>query len=181
MKEIHLTKDMFANLDDEAWAVMKDYNWQAITSFGWKSGQAKHYFARRTACINGLTFNIYMHRQLMGVPKPLNVRHKNSNYLDNRHENMYIDDEWGNVYRFKKFSTQSMYKGVIWDRANGLWRAEIKNMVIGYYIVELDAARAYNLKIIEVYGRVKSRMNKIKILRDFNQNKRNRVHADAKT
>lgn len=179
MKEILLTRRIITYLDDEVWDIFKDYNWQAIPSFQgkttakWKPGKLKHY-ARRTACVNGYTLVIYLHRQLMGVPKPFLVRHKNSDYLDNQHYNLLIEDEWGNKYCFRKFSPKSKYKGVIWDRANGLWRAEVHGLVIGYYIVEIDAARAYNLKMKEMFGTSQRKLNTISILRQYNKNKEER-------
>ena len=168
MKELPLTRRMRAYLDDEAWSVFKDYKWVAQSAYTWNKYK-KYYLARRDFIIDSHRFAIYLHRQVMGVPKPFLIRHKNIEHLDNQHDNLRIEDDTGREYFFRKFTTQSQYKGVFWDRYYGLWRAELYRLVIGYYPLEIDAARAYNIKIKEIYGNVPGRMNTIKIMREYNR------------
>jgi len=168
MKEIILTRDMKTSLDDEAWSVLKDYNWIALECFTQKTDR-KRFSARRDFHINGHRFFVYLHRQVMGVPKPFIVRHKNTEHLDNQHQNLQIEDEGGNIYHFRTFTTKSIYRGVVWDKFYGLWRAEFHGLTIGYYTVEIDAARAYNIKIKEIYGNAKRRLNTIRIMREYNR------------
>lgn len=53
-------------------------------------------------------------------------------------------------------NTTSIYKGVCWYRAYNKWRVQIKlnqkQMHIGYYDNEKDAAHAYNEKALELFG-----------------------------
>jgi len=169
MKEIILTQGVQTCLDDEAWSVLKEYNWLAAEAYTWRKDK-KRYLARRDFFINGQRFAVYLHRQVMGVPKPFIIKHKNE-CLDNQHENLRIEDEVGNPYFFRKFTAKSQFKGVCWDRYYGLWRSELHGLVIGYYSVEIDAARAYNIKIKEIYGNNPRRMNTIKIMREYNRKK----------
>lgn len=47
-------------------------------------------------------------------------------------------------------------KGVTWDAARGLWKAQLtamgKNLFLGRYGSVADAAAAYDAKAIEVFG-----------------------------
>ncbi len=58
--------------------------------------------------------------------------------------------------------TSSRYRGVDWH--NGSWRARIVidggSRFLGYYVEEIDAARAYNAEAIRVHGR-RARLNVI--------------------
>lgn len=168
MKELLLTRRVKTYLDDEAWSVLKDYSWMAQRAYTWLKDK-RCYLACRRVHIDGCRVDIFLHRQVMGVPKPFLIRHKSVGYLDNQHNSLQIEDAGGRFYHFRRFSDQSQFTGVFWDRYYGLWRAEFHKLVIGYYPVEVDAARAYNIKIKEVYGNVQRRMNTIRIMREYNR------------
>ena len=58
---------------------------------------------------------------------------------------------WNNPRKFR-----SQYRGVTWHKGNAKWYARIKigpTMVeIGYFDLELEAAKAYNLVARELHG-----------------------------
>lgn len=61
-----------------------------------------------------------------------------------------------NMWGKKRQNSTSQYIGVYYDKSRGLWATKIncngKTKFIGRFKVELDAAKAYNIKAIEIYG-----------------------------
>ena len=70
--------------------------------------------------------------------------------IDNRLLNLQIVTGRFNSYKTQGKGT-SMYKGVCWNSKLKKWQSQIrindKNKVIGYYINELEASEAYQLKL----------------------------------
>ena len=87
------------------------------------------------------------------------VDHINMNPLDNRKVNLRVVDKSLNMINRPKQKTSlkkytSKYKGVF--KFRNKWKSSCaykgKYHVIGYYDTELEAAKAYNKKIIELTG-----------------------------
>ena len=79
MKEIKLTQDKVALVDDE------DYKW--LNEFKWYC--AAGYAARNSPKINGKqSINIFMHREINNTPKGMDTDHISHNRLDNRKVNL---------------------------------------------------------------------------------------------
>lgn len=94
-----------------------------------------------------LTYGVWAHKS---------IDHINNDASDNRLSNLRLANDIQNSHnrrKYKKNST-SRYKGVhmVKDR----WRATIqfnkKQVSLGYYDSELDAAKAYNAKALELLG-----------------------------
>ena len=86
------------------------------------------------------------------------IDHINHNGLDNRRENLRIcTNAENNRHRRKPKNNTSGYKGVCWDKSKKKWRARIekdnKNIHIGYYNILEEAARAYDAKAKELFGK----------------------------
>lgn len=104
--------------------------------------------------------NILMHRLILGLTDPtVFVDHKNHNGLDNRKENLRIATRSQNQRnsRKPKRATSSKYKGVWWNVKYNRWEAQItvgkgKTRYIGRFTSEDDAAYAYDVTAIEIYG-----------------------------
>lgn len=104
----------------------------------------------------------FMHQWLMGVEHPLQVDHINNNTLDNRRScNLrVVNQSENNANRRKKRSKSSTpYKGVSTrSKANSSkpWRAQVskdkRTIIIGYYTTALEAALAYDAKLVELFG-----------------------------
>ena len=62
-----------------------------------------------------------------------------------------------------KSNTSSQYKGVSWDKQNNKWQSQIqfngKNIHLGRFLDEEDAALAYDQKAIELFGEFSSLNN----------------------
>jgi hypothetical protein len=98
----------------------------------------------------------YMHRLIM-LPDPGHeIDHINGDKLDNRRRNLRVCAHGENMRNQRSAFGSSRYKGVSWDNLRGKWRAYIvrdsRQVWLGYFDNEADAARAYNDAAFEVHG-----------------------------
>jgi len=86
------------------------------------------------------------------------VNHKNSNRLDNRIENLeWVTKHENNMYQIKqKRNTESKYKGISKTRNKKKWFARVminkKQIHLGTFDLEIDAAKAYNEGAKKYFG-----------------------------
>lgn len=99
---------------------------------------------------------IYIHKFLTSY---LIVDHINGNKLDNRRENLRSCNTSQNTANKFKKPGLSIYKGVSYDKnmkRKKRWMARLefngKNVTIGRFITEDEAALAYNKKAVELWG-----------------------------
>lgn len=85
------------------------------------------YAYREDRPLNGGVRMIYMHREIMGLPRQFDGRqvdHKNRHGLDNRRENLRIVTNAENSQnRASCIGSKSKYRGVCWNQ--GRWRAVV--------------------------------------------------------
>jgi hypothetical protein len=98
---------------------------------------------------------LYLHRLIVGALPGETVDHINGNSLDNRKENLRLATSSQNAMNaHKRAGTKSKYKGVSFNQ--NLWRSGIylngKRIDLGYFKNEIDAARAYDQKALELFG-----------------------------
>ncbi len=104
---------------------------------------------------------IYMHRIIAEAFLPnytekLEVDHINGDKSDNRLCNLRMVTTAENSRAFKRKSNgkPSKYKGVCWYKAYSNWMVNIKinqkPIFVGYYKDEIEAAKAYDAKAIEL-------------------------------
>jgi len=75
-----------------------------ITPYKWHLKKGYYnFYAYRNKTTNGVTFRVYMHRQIMRCPTRLIVHHKNHNGLDNRKVNLgnMTKEEHNILHRFQ--------------------------------------------------------------------------------
>jgi hypothetical protein len=155
MKKIPLTQGQFALVDDA------DYDW--LMQWKWSSLKRKTglFYAVRTDTQNKM---VYMHRSINDTDGGFWTDHVNGNGLDNRRLNLRTCSKQQNAYNRRKTEreTSSRYKGVSLYKRNHTnpWMARIKydgkSLHIGYYPTEADAARAYDIKALEMFGKYAS-------------------------
>lgn len=153
MKLIALTQGMYAQVDDEDFEHLNQWKWSAANIKG------KFYAERKLPRQNGVRRRgVRMHRQIMNVSESSQlIDHRDHDTLNNQKANLLVcDHSVNNHNRVKKQSTSSQYTGVIFFKRTGKWRAQIKvngkNIGLGYFIHEIDAAKAYIDKAKEIYG-----------------------------
>ena len=149
MKLIKLTQGKITKVDNEDYEELNQFNWHYVI----------HGYAGRRK--GGRT--IYLHRQLLNVPKGFEVDHIDGNPLNNRRENLRIGTHAQNISNAKlRKDNTSGYKGVIKNGSG--WAARLwfnrKQINIGTYRTKEEAAKAYN-QAAKVYFGEYARLNDI--------------------
>ncbi|RVT95213.1 Fis family transcriptional regulator [Rhodovarius crocodyli] len=148
MAMIELTLGQQAIVDDEDYPILSQWKWHALK-------QPRTYYAARDVKIDGKRVTIWMHRLINQTPVGLLTDHINGNGLDNRRVNLRSvthHDNMVNCARHKAGS--SRFRGVSWHGPNRRWVAQIthnyKNIYIGAFLTEEEAAAAYEARRLEL-------------------------------
>lgn len=131
MREIILKHGEIVLVDDENFEELNRYKW-CLNSAG--------YATRRLNTHR----SILMHRFIMNTPEGLETDHINGNKLDNRVANLRNVTHSQNQlhHRLPKTNTSGV-KGVVWDKKNKKWQAQIKIKGKNYHLgrfKSMDAA-----------------------------------------
>jgi len=151
-KEIALSRGEFAIVDYESYEYLNQWKWFChVTKWG-------KYAYRNIKEGNSRRLQI-MHRLITDAGKGEYVDHRNGDGLDNRLANLRICTNAENARNSRKRnvnSATSKYKGVTWSKAHGKWIAQIKidykNIYLGIFQSERDAALAYNKAAEKSFG-----------------------------
>lgn len=135
-------------------AMIDDDDYEKINRFSW--------YADKDGYASG-GYHYRMHRFVLDAPKGMEVDHINGNRLDNRKANLRIctRKQNGKNITVKKQNTTSKYKGVSLNSQQGgrykYWVAAIKKdgkaLCIGAFKTEKEAAKAYDKKAKEFFGK----------------------------
>ena len=85
-------------------------------------------------------------------------RNKRNNHIENLRESTLSENNINKVKikLMKGNEPSSQYKGVSWEKDRNKWRVRImkdgKRFHLGRFISEIDAAKAYNIAVIDLYG-----------------------------
>jgi len=140
MKQIELSKGLYALVDPEDYVLLNQIKWSAY----FKPHCNKWYAQNKK---EGL-----LHRYLLGIKDPnVLVYHKNGNTLDNTRQNLEIISREISKRRAKKKTSTNIYRGVT-KMSKNKWRADIKNNFIGSFDTPEEAAKAWNKAALERYG-----------------------------
>jgi hypothetical protein len=96
--------------------------------------------------------------RIFGEFGTLQVDHINRDVRDNRRANLRLATHSENLVNSKKRSDSktSHFKGVSWFKPMNSWRAHInlnrKQISLGYFDDEIEAAKAYDDAAKEIYG-----------------------------
>lgn len=108
----------------------------------------------------GINNKIYRNHRLIFLYHygylPKYIDHIDRNKLNNRIENLrnvvHQQNQWN---RSKSKNSSSQYKGVTWDKQTNKWMVQIKinkkQIHLGRFTNEIDAAKAYNKKATELF------------------------------
>jgi len=146
---IPLTQDKFAIVDAEDYERLSRYKWHA-------SKKGRCWYAASQRSKKRLT----MHRVILNAPRGLVVDHINHNGLDNRRKNLRLCTVAQNNQNSRphiRLNKLSKYKGVTFDKNRNLFNASIRQNKKGYFLggfkEERDAAKAYDKKARELFGK----------------------------
>ena len=155
MKIINLPNGSEVIVDEKSFDELSKYKWYYNLGYAVRR-------ATKEEKENGSPNFIRMHRQLLNAPEGILVDHINRNRLDNRLENLRLCDKSKNAMNSEKIletikgKSSSIYKGVYWAKDRNKWRATIKvsgkNIHIGSFDNEIEAAKAYNDYAIKHFG-----------------------------
>lgn len=146
-KELVLHNGMVAYIDAQDWDFVSQWDWKALKIRDrWYVGRME---AKRV---------LLLHRVLMGVTIPsIKVDHENNDGLDNCRINLRVCSSAQNSKNRRAWKKgSSKYLGVSWNKKRGKWSAIItinyKNITLGFFIEEIEAAIAYDLAAIRFHG-----------------------------
>lgn len=136
----------FAIVNADKWHELIKYKWQNTSD-----GYAQAVVNTKRLRMHQLVFQLY-HGYI-----PKLIDHINRNRLDNTIENLRETTFSANSQnRTKSKNTSSNYYGVSFYKRVNKWDCRImidsKHIFLGYFENEIDAAKAYNTKAIELYG-----------------------------
>jgi hypothetical protein len=142
VKQIPLGDGFYAYVD------AADYEWLSQWAWHLHGGYAVRNEKKR---------RIYMHRQIMQPPKGMVVDHTNRNKADNTRANLLVCTPQDNMHnRSKRNGAASRFRGVSYNYSIRKWHARItlegERLHLGWFTSEVDAARAYDRKAVELLG-----------------------------
>lgn len=139
MKKIPLTQGLFALVDDADYPELSKFNWYSHCGY-----------AARMLPTGGdpRQIRLFMHFQITGHSP---VDHIDGNKANNQRSNLRPATNGQNQRGFKRkrIGASSGYRGVGWHSRNKKWHSYIrvdgKQISLGYFVSEIDAARAYDI------------------------------------
>ena len=166
MKEIELTQNQVALVDDEDYEYLMQFNWLA-------NRRGRIWYALGYPTKSGGKQKLFlMHRIIMNTVDGVQTDHINGNGLDNRKSNLRIctaaQNQWnrhatgdGNKTGYKGVGyTTRNYKGKTYRSICARIKFRGKRIYLGVYKTETEAAKAYNEAAIKYFGEF-ARLNEI--------------------
>ena len=153
MREITLSQNMVALVDDEDYDFLNQRKW-----FARRTANEKYYASRNERdAVTKKDKTILMHRLIMNAMDYTEVDHWDNNGLNNQKNNLRFATESQNgINRPKQSNNSSGYKGVYWNKQAQKWMVRIqinkKNHFVGLFSDLIIAARAYDKKAAELFG-----------------------------
>lgn len=132
-------------VDDEDYEWLNKYNWSVCNCDGWLYAHTR---------INKK--HTQMHRLIMGVTDPkIKTDHKDRNSFNCQRHNLRIATNSQNGAN-RTATGKSQYLGVFAVYKSNRWRAQIKAngkfIYLGAFILEEDAAKAYDCAALKYHG-----------------------------
>ena len=142
VKQIPLGEGFYAYVDAADYEWLSQWTWHLHSGYATRSEKGKL---------------IFMHREIMQPPEGMVVDHQNLNRLDNTRDNLHVCTPGENACnRHKQRGTSSRFRGVSYSKDHRKWSATIwfegKSIHLGHFTEEVEAAKAYDRKAVELLG-----------------------------
>lgn len=164
MKIVELIGNKVALVDDADFVSVSKHKWRAQVNH--LKGQVVWYAVRTVKGMDGKKRTIYLHREILGLMPHDGVKtdHADGDGLNDQRHNLRRADRSLNAMNTRKRPGASRFKGVSPDSRYGTFVARIvkeqKEIYIGTFPTEEEAASAYNRKAQELFGEF-ARLNQI--------------------
>jgi len=142
VRRIPLGHGKYALVDAADYEWLNQWKWHSVNGYAVRCKRGKR---------------VFMHREIVRVPKGKIVDHWDGNRCNNYRTNLRICTRQDNVYNTaKRAGASSRYKGVSFCRRCGKWQTAIKfkghGTHLGYFDDEVEAARVYDRAAVERFG-----------------------------
>jgi hypothetical protein len=154
VKRIPLSRGLEAVVDNvdypsvskKKWHAMKGgrrgYTWYAARSLPRKKGRKRK--------------RVWMHHEILERRFGFEIDHRDGNGLNNTRENLRYATKSQNRANRRMVPHSSKFKGVRWHKRDKRWLARIKasgrQIELGAFCTEIEAAKAYNRAALEHHG-----------------------------
>jgi len=150
MKEIPLTQNQVALVDDEDFEELNKFKWCAFKR------DNTFYAARASSRRMGERKLIFMHRVIINTPDDMYTDHIDNNGLNNQRNNLRpCTNSQNQANREKHIEGTSEYKGLYYDKSRRSWQISITKDGERFQKrrkSEVAAALSYNKMAIELFG-----------------------------
>ena len=153
---IPLTKGQVAYVSPHLYEKYSAFKWCSY----WNPYTRSYYAGRKSLLSDGIRHNVYLHREILGLEfgDPRTGDHDNHDTLDNTDINLRIApskaEQSHNMHKHRDGT--SGYKGVTFDKATGMWKAQIGvngvNKHLGRYRTAYEAYLAYSYAAVFYFG-----------------------------
>lgn len=149
---IPLSQGKVGIIDVEDFPFVSQWKWHAS-----RYGNTFYVMRRRRVSDEDGASKIALARELLNAPGGMVVDHINGDGLDNRRCNLRVVTQLQNTRnRRSATGSTSKYLGVCWHKGDRRWQAAIKvehrNIYLGQFADEAEAARAYDRAALLRYG-----------------------------
>lgn len=134
---------------------VSDADFARVNQFSWSCD--RNGYAVRNMRLGPKRYRkVMLHRFIMGFPRGFDVDHIDGDRLNNQRSNLRTATRSQNSANRGSTGGTSRFKGVRFCKDKGRFRAEIwvdgRNIHLGYFDVETEAAKAYNEAAVTHYG-----------------------------
>lgn len=140
MRKLRLTHGLHTLVDDDVYVWASKHRWYAHFAKG------KFYATRDTS--NGKSA---LHREILKPGPGQLVDHRDGDSLDNQRHNLRRATPTENAAN-RGPAAGVQWKGVVYCKKRGAWRATVRNQILGYFDTARAAAEVRDAKAKELYG-----------------------------